>query len=183
MSNIYCTLDQLNAFIDLRVLNPIANDADGTSQSEVRQQLILDLQAAWMESSLTGWYATPIIDPTTNAAPLVCTRYVALTALVPLLGRRLAEFKALANMVISAENWLELVGKYQAGIPNVTRLASAHPALVSSDNMTGAPDTEYLPWMTRNGFTVRAPGTSGTDYTGNGAYAGTGNGSYGGIGQ
>jgi hypothetical protein len=183
MANSYCTLDQLNAFIDRRVLTPVANDGDGINQSETRQQLILDLQASWMESNLAGWYAFPIVDSTTGAAPLVCTRYVALTALVPLLGRRLAEFPALAHMVAGAEKWLESVGKYQAGIPNVTRLATAHPALVSSDNMTGAPDTEYLPWMTRNEFVVRPPGTSGSDYLGNGTYTGSGDGSYGGIGQ
>ncbi len=179
MANSYCTLEQLNAFIDGRLLTALGMDGDAAVQSEARQQMLLDAQAAWMESLLAGWYQLPLVDSTTGVAPMVCTRYVAVSTAVLLLGRRLSEYKAIETMYVASEKWLEAVSVYQASIPNVTRLNSAHPALVSSDNMTGLSANEYIPYMTVSEFSVGTSGASGTDYAGSAAYNNGG----GGIGQ
>ena len=181
-NNPYCTLLQLNAYLDVRVLNPLAADGNTTSVT-VYQQQILDDCASQMESRLGGIYTIPIVDPTTNLPPNICRMYVAINSLVIMLGRKLTEFRAIAAKYRELDTWISDVQKFKAVIPNVSRVSSANPALVNSDNMTGGPSTIYLPGYQSPLWTTRPSGTNSPDYAGNGDYSTLNTGANGGVGS
>lgn len=181
-NNPYCSIAQLNAYLDVRVLNPLASDGNTTNVA-VYQQQVLDDCASQMESRLGGVYMIPIIDPTTNLPPNVCRMYVAINALVLLLGRKLSEFKAIAVKYRELEIWIGNVTTFKAVIPNVSRVATSNPALVNSDNMTGGPSDTWFPGYQTPAFTTRPSGTNSPSFAGNGGYANQGVGTNGGIGS
>lgn len=116
MANAYCTVDQLCALYDLRVIGMLSNDSDSRTVVSPTVQLLLDMQASELDSYLDGRYDLTTVHAT---PPAVCMKFVGGSTMGRLYARRNDMPDEVKADVEWAADWVERVRKHEIKLPGI----------------------------------------------------------------
>ena len=118
MANPYCSVAQLQVLYDMRVIGMLSNDANQSALNTSNIQLLLDMQASELESSIDGRWSLAAVQAN---PPMVLTKWVGATTMQRLYARRNDEPKEVAADAAWAKEWIELLREGKVDLPSLSR--------------------------------------------------------------
>lgn len=143
MSNAYATISQFYDRHDARSMAQLSNDrGDGTVLNQ-RIQNLLDSEASFVDSILTGRYSLPLVDP-----PSLLTNFVCDKTAIQLYGRRADRPRSFDVLEARWDKWVEDLMSGLVQLPDQTR-QNYTPELVAAENQ-GQSQFDNLPDFAQN---------------------------------
>lgn len=141
MANVYCSISQLENYIDERQLAQLSNDTNSDTRNDTKVQALLDAEASELDGILTGRFPLPL-----TTVPAVLTKWVAVRVIKRLYSRRQDLPGDVKEDFAWSEEWRDLLLARKISIPNMTQ---PQPVLYSSEDMAGKSITDNVRYFDR----------------------------------